>query len=267
MTYLKNKKLTFMGIVNRIKGFVRSVSGIPPLILSDCVDENSLISYSISGNSIQNGTPTPDAPVEVESVGEYDEETGKYKIPVVCSDGQGNSVTKNIYLDEPLRKIGNYADYIDFENQKVVRYITHMVFDGSENWTYSNLNQQTERFVFKVKGVPNLALCNILPNNPNSWYSSEFCFHLDSNGSIRFYRPFYAGRIETTASLPNWKTFLADNFLQGSPIKAWYATENPVEQTIFLPKLPTFKGTTIYTIGTTIQPSDMSATYYATSKE
>ena len=59
-----------MSIVNRIKGFVRSVSGILPLILSDCVDENSLISYSISGNSIQNGTPTPDAPVEVESVGE-----------------------------------------------------------------------------------------------------------------------------------------------------------------------------------------------------
>ena len=33
------------------------------------------------------------------------------------------SETKHIYLDEPLRKIGYYADYIDFKNQKVVRNV------------------------------------------------------------------------------------------------------------------------------------------------
>ena len=32
-------------------------------------------------------------------------------------------VTTNIYLDEPLRKIVEYADYIDFKNQKLVRYV------------------------------------------------------------------------------------------------------------------------------------------------
>ena len=31
--------------------------------------------------------------------------------------------TKHIYLDEPLRKVGDYADYVDFENQKVVRQV------------------------------------------------------------------------------------------------------------------------------------------------
>ena len=33
------------------------------------------------------------------------------------------SVTKHIYLNEPLRKVGDYADYIDFKNQRVVRNI------------------------------------------------------------------------------------------------------------------------------------------------
>lgn len=33
------------------------------------------------------------------------------------------SETTHIYLDEPLRKVGDYADYIDFKNQKVVRKI------------------------------------------------------------------------------------------------------------------------------------------------
>lgn len=33
------------------------------------------------------------------------------------------SQTTHIYLDEPLRKVGDYADYIDFKNQKVVRNV------------------------------------------------------------------------------------------------------------------------------------------------
>ena len=31
--------------------------------------------------------------------------------------------TKHIYLDEPLRKVGDYADYIDYRNQKVIRQV------------------------------------------------------------------------------------------------------------------------------------------------
>ena len=41
--------------------------------------------YSIYGSSIQDGTPTPDNPVEVQSVGDLvteGEHAGKYKIPV-----------------------------------------------------------------------------------------------------------------------------------------------------------------------------------------
>ncbi len=34
-------------------------------------------------------------------------------------------VTQNIWLDEPLRKIDDVADYIDFKNKKIVRYITY----------------------------------------------------------------------------------------------------------------------------------------------
>ena len=38
-------------------------------------------------------------------------------------DGADNSIITNIYLDEPLRKIGDYSDYIDFKNQKVYRNV------------------------------------------------------------------------------------------------------------------------------------------------
>ena len=50
--------------------------------------------YKISGNSIQEGTPSPDNPIEIESVGDYDAETGKYKIPIEVS---GKNLFDNIW--------------------------------------------------------------------------------------------------------------------------------------------------------------------------
>ncbi|MBO5725586.1 MAG: hypothetical protein J6S00_00815, partial [Clostridia bacterium] len=91
-----------------------TTQGIPPLTLEKSLGKD-LRDYKIYGNSFQDGTPTPDTPIEVESVGEYDETTGKYKIPIISS-ASGETIETNIYLDEPLRKIGDYADYIDFEN-------------------------------------------------------------------------------------------------------------------------------------------------------
>ena len=47
------------------------------------------------------------------TIGEPDTEYEPYVEPV----------TKNIYLDEPLRQLGDYADYIDFANGKIVRQV------------------------------------------------------------------------------------------------------------------------------------------------
>ena len=80
--------------------------------------------------------PTPSAPVEIESVGDLITDTndinyGKYKIPVIV----GNTTT-NIYLDEPLRKVGDYSDYIDFKNQKEFRNV--IVNDDTGTQTIEN---------------------------------------------------------------------------------------------------------------------------------
>lgn len=376
MTYLQNKKLTFMSIVNRIKGFVRSVSGILPLILPDCVDDNSLISYSISGNSIQNGTPTPENPIEVESMGEYDKETGKYKIPVVCSGKnivrdyvyhdqkiryyntittvepytfkQGitytisfdtpntnknvcfanyahteeglktvslngtrrfitftptkdlsitalmsvtsvvseenrsglcsncmieegttatdyepyiEPVTTNIYLDEPLRKIGNYADYIDFENQKVVRKVYKKILTGTESWTSPtpavyciSRGYVNPQYDYSVR--TNVLCTHLQPSNLNN---IQGCGVSSSNLIVNYDN----GDMGRTA----FKQLLIDMYSTGTPMIIYYVRAEAEEIPICLPKLPTFRGTTIYTVETSVQPSEMSATYYATSKE
>ena len=376
MNYLQKKKLAFMSIVNSVKGFIRTVFGVPPLTLSDCVDTDSIINYSIEGNSVQDGTPTPEAPVAVESVGEYDKETGKYKILVVCSGKnivgdyvyhdqkiryyntittvepytfkQGitytisfdtpntnknvcfanyahteeglktvslngtrrfitftptkdlstrvlmsvtsvvseenrsglcsncmieegttatdyepyiEPVTTNIYLDEPLRKIGDYADYVDFENQKVIRNIYEKVLTGTEPWTApASAVYCISRGYVKPSydySVRTNVLCNHLcPSGSNI---TQGCGVSSSNLIVNY----DSGAMGISA----WKQLLKDLYAANTPIIIYYVRAEQEETPITLPKLPTIKGSTIYTIGTTVQPTNMSATYYATSKE
>jgi len=43
----------------------------------------------------------------------------KYKIPIKINE----EIISNIYLDEPLRKVGDFKDYIDFKNSKIFRNV------------------------------------------------------------------------------------------------------------------------------------------------
>ena len=394
MNYLQKKKLAFMSIVNKVKGFVRTLIGIPPLTLSNCVDEDSLISYKIYGDSIQNGTPAPDAPVEIESVGEYDASTEKYKIPVrargknllqypytettqedkgltFIDNGDGSitvsgvptgssqfifgtipitggkkytlyriaenesnirwywtffdadgtkiteastlnqihtltapdnaatikllvfrgsvgvetsgtiypmllegaitqadyepyvePITTNIYLDEPLRKIGDYADCVDFENGKVIRNIKSI---NAEANGWSSYNDGDEKHATKVYRLPIATLVN------------NYGYHCVCNrfiGKTRMHiyngikgiaandlqiRLYYVGI--TDISIEDFQDWVSEN-----PISVDYILSEPIEEDIELPKLPTFKGTTIYEVDTNIQPSNMEVSYYSSQK-
>ena len=72
---MKGTLLVFESLKNLI------ASGVPPLTLLKSGGKD-LVNYKLYGESVQETQPTPDTPVEVESVGDYDETTGKYKIPV-----------------------------------------------------------------------------------------------------------------------------------------------------------------------------------------
>jgi len=53
------------------------------------------------------------------------------------------SIVYNIYLDEPLRKIGNYVDYIDFANSKVVRNVKVVDNTGTKTLNQSLVGLST----------------------------------------------------------------------------------------------------------------------------
>lgn len=91
----------------------------------------------VEGKTEQNGTPSPSNPVEVKGVGDYDEETGKYKIPISVGD-----TTKNVYLDAPLFD-GEKADVVSGVAYNSNGSIKETFFDGVEISTVVGKNTLT----------------------------------------------------------------------------------------------------------------------------
>lgn len=195
--------------------------------------------------------PSPSAPVEIKSVNS--------KIDV---DINGNITTIN--LDEPLRKGGNYADYIDYENQKVVRKIASVQFDGTENWTlYKN-----------ITGGSVFALDNTLNPLIKSYTTDTFMTHFaltnvysTASFPVGVYRfGFNQDNLQITStrlyvstehtSIDAFKVWLAEN----KPIVE-FPSATPIEETISLPQIETYVGANTLSINTEIQPSNIEITY------
>ncbi len=360
----------YKGLLTVYEGFKKIlVSGIPPVTLSKSVGQD-LIDYKLYGNSIQDGEPSPTAPIEIQSVGNYDETTGKYKVPVkvtglnlldknkllngyIKSDGtiesvswyyctdfmevsgdyltysncastsatvrfyafydkdknfisgsiqntdeEGNSsyvvsipsnakyfrcnvssgkidiamvylgdteqeyvdyvepITTNIYLDEPLRKIDEYQDYIDFINQKVVRNIKEKKLLSTDEWrTYDYNKHGIVPFNLTLSDVGlsryGHSICSHYKNDKGAiWALNKVDLYSDHPDGTSYYFN------TTMTTLDEWKQFLDNNELVLD-----YILETPIEETIELPNIPTLKGTTILSVDTEIQTTFMEVIY------
>ena len=190
--------------------------------------------------------------------------------------------THNIYLDEPLRKVGDYADCVDFEKGVVVRKTAEKVFDGKENW---KLDVSTNNNNLLVEEYCNGFLANIqslkllLSNRVeavtwnylwNNYYKETgasdlrtgCCVVYSSNDGTG--KPVRCVRVTPYTTLPTiaeWKSQLASWYEEGNPFTVWYAIPTE-EQPIFLPMLPQFKGTTVYEVQQDIAPSGIEVCYY-----
>lgn len=163
----------------------------------------------------------------------------------------------SIYLKEPLRKIGDYADYIDFESGSLISGdIIEMIFTGDENWALYSDKQHTFRF------IPNLG---IILNGLCSAYSKIYAADLDVKNGIYLS---YTRQIIVTdlnySTADDFKSYLKEQYMLGTPVKlvVKLADKQPSPQTIELPNIPTHKGTNIIEVDTNILPSNMEVKYY-----
>ena len=160
-------------------------------------------------------------------------------------------VTTNIYLNSPLRKIGDYADYIDFKRQKVVRNITHVAYVGGWSLTSGHeFNRPITETVNNTNAIH--ALSNYYKGAPRSYLSNlQVC----ANST---YLRLVNSSFSAASELNNW---LAEKNNEGNPMYIDYVIKTPIEEAITLPPVLTVKGDCIITTETTVQPSNMEVIY------
>ena len=139
-----------------------------------------------------------------------------------------NGITTDIYLDEPLRKVGNYVDYIDYDNKKIVRNVKERVYTGKEYWYADGTSyvfDSTEAFIKSTKGslLSNIAFYASTKNNDNFNFARSGAGYIEFNALNKGYT------VET------WKQYLVNKYNSGSPAKVQYDIATPEEQTIDLP--------------------------------
>lgn len=169
-----------------------------------------------------------------------------YKIPIVSG-----GVTTNVYLSEPLRKIGNETDTVNSDGT-ITRRIGTITYDGTENWT----NQYPS--ASKTCSITKPAGSSITPQATN-FMCNSFIPTANNNAQIG---EIYSGtsyinfNYDGTNDLTTWKAYLATN-----PVTVWYLLTTPTTETITAPSIPTTSGLNTIDVATTLKPSEMSLTY------
>lgn len=227
---------------------VETVSG-EVISVSDST-EAPLQGLRVFGKTIQNGTPTPDNPVALESVG-----TGGY-ITVNIGESQTISVSTPTGLPGiPVSSGGNYTDangqqwicdYVDFEKGLYVQRIKNVILDGSsdETWTISNCQDTTKhRHMILIAAVvppknvsaQPIVMCShyVAKTAGDTWLENEVCALQDwSSPNVAFM--IYDHKFSTLDSSA-WKNYLAEN-----PITCMMALAEPIERSITTEELAAY---------------------------
>lgn len=173
----------------------------------------------------------------------------------------------NIYLKEPIRKIGDYSDYIDFENKKVVRNIYEYKITGNEQYYLCDTDSIRTQFglipqIKRITSASSLFIGYLCSHNPFIEKSYEYLTTYSAQDPTSFEFRKIVNNWEISEYTVNaWKTFVQAEVTKGTPVTIDYVIETPAEEPIELPEIPTIKGTTILEIETEIEPSNMEVIY------
>ena len=248
-----------------VSGGGKELTGNSSYTIENTVDY-PLIGLNLYGKSTQNGTPTPENPVDIVSVGDSG------TVNITANNGADVSVTAEITTALPLCGIpvssgGNYTDsngqqwvcdeliYNADGTGKIVKYVGVYTFTGNENFAlrnndngrcvYAIANLLQYKYYSGTRTVSDKYVCIDTVNNASEAISrlkiGEMCFYYDSNFPNPPNTAMYFGSSCTTLS--DFKSEIA-----GSTII--YALTTPLEiqltaaEMTALRQLQTFNGTT-----------------------
>lgn len=179
-----------------------------------------------------------------------------YKIPILS-----NSTTTPVYLDQV----------------QSTRRIKKLVLTGNENWYYRQGNPPNVFFfdMIDLYVVSNCGLCTHYPNQDIGNFDTLEDKHLLVRLSADNTKSYIAIRNSNFADRFSFKDYIAAQYAAGTPVCVWYALEEPTTGIVNEPlrkigdyadevtgiTIPTIAGGDTLSIGTTLQPSEVTATY------
>ena len=244
------------------------VTGIPPLTFT-ARKTGTLKNYRIYGGTV-NG----------ESVGDLvtsGDHAGEYSVPVTVTNGT-NTVTTPIYLSEPIKMVGDEAEYIDYGEQKQHRVRKNLWSGVVEQGGVSQLGDyvsNTKRI--RSKNVPldpgtyaistNLLLLVIYAFNDTkkiglcaSIYHGSYSYTITvpagaNNISIGMMKVVDGVQVDITPSDFEW-----GQVEKGSEVTNYEPYIENTEVDVILPGIAVTAGTNTLTVGTEVQPSRVELT-------
>lgn len=178
-----------------------------------------------------------------------------YKIPVTI----GNTTTPIYIGSEPLHRIGEYADYVDYASGKIVRRIKKLVLTGEENYNEISGVAPFQLYlpINRINDPPNV-LSNFFQGIPrdNTWRNHDhFVSAYVSYSSVVF-------RDIRFSDIESFVAWVAQQYAAGTPVTVWYVLQEPIEEDppVPFPELTTLSGTNTLLVDATVKPSSMSIT-------
>lgn len=197
-------------------------------------------------------TPYKQLLTDCNGVGDYDNTTNRYKIPVLSSG------THNIIINNSLYKIGKNIDTVNYPQNKTVKAVGKYVFTGNEAIELYD-NSKGFRFAVSDMETGNCidGFCNRFENFKNMTDNNVPRVFFGYNNNYVYFRRFS----DTATTAEAIKATLADWYSSGKPLTIWYPLEDETEEAVTLPDIPTVQGNATIIVDTSVQPSEMSVEY------
>ena len=179
-----------------------------------------------------------------------------------------NPITTRIDLTghEPLRKIGNLVDYIDYSNSRIVRNTGSSILDDNMNWRVSE-NYVSNLYNYTIAEANIGAYFPALSNYgfKAGMYTTGTYYGITSwSGTTQgssgwlFIRPPESANVTSVETLKAWLKIKKD---AGTPVTIYYQLHTPKYESIDLPKIPTLNGTTVLKLNSNIEASNVMVAY------
>ncbi len=161
--------------------------------------------------------------------------------------------TYNIYLDEPLRKVGNYADSIDYANKRIIRNVKEISLSQqtASKYTYKNLNGAMFTNVLESDKNRATGISNVEDKIGSYFLSTGHYMWLGVSNKLIYW-------VGVLDSLGFSDISEFNNWLKENEVKVDYILETPIEETIELPEITVSSLYTNYKILTDVEPSSFT---------